>query len=97
MSQKIIDSDEIETIIGEIISQVTEQPVACRLELARIQDGSYYLQWHVKVLSSPVQLHHTLGLSVTIEAYDIDRLRTHIRKLAADIRVKLMALTAEGN
>ncbi len=97
MSQKIIDSDEIECMIGEVISSVTEQPVACRLELARIYDGSYFLQWHVKVIGERVTVNQTIALSVTLEAYDLDRLRTHITKLAADIRVKLMARVAEWN
>lgn len=97
MSQKVIDSDEIECMIGEIISTATDTPVACRLELARIEQGCYFLQWHVRVISQRVTLNQTIALSVTLEAFDVDRLRVHLTKLAADIRVKLMSLIAEGN
>lgn len=96
MSQ-IIDSDEIEHLIGETIAQITEEPVACRLEIVRIDQGTFFLQYHLRVLGKRLQINQTLGLSFTMEAFDLERLRKHVATIAGELRVKLLANVAEGN
>lgn len=97
MSETIIDSDEIEHLIGETVAEITEEPVACRLEIVRIDQGTFFLQYHLRVLGKRLQINQTLGLSFTMEAFDIDRLREHVTTIAGQLRVKLLANAAEGN
>ena len=97
MSEPIIDSDEIEALIGETVAEITEEPVACRLEIVRIDQGTFFLQNHLRVLGKRLQINQTLWLSFTMEAFDIERLRKHITMIAGQLRVKLLANAAEGN
>jgi hypothetical protein len=97
MSEPIIDSDEIEALIGETVAEITEEPVACRLEIVRIQDGTFFLQYHLRVIGKCLQINQTLGLSFTMEAFDLERLRKHITTIAGQLRVKLLTSVAEGN
>jgi len=97
MSEPIIDSDEIEALIGETVAEITEEPVACRLEIVRIDQGTFFLQYHMRVLGKHLKINQTLALSFTMEAFDMERLRAHITTIAGQLRVKLLANAAEGN